>query len=698
MAEFICLHRRADDFSDLPENYFDTIVLNSVVQYFPGVDYLMEILEGAIRLLAPGGAVFIGDVRNLQLLEAFHLSVQLWRAGAETDAEELRRRVRRAVRWDNELLVHPQLFMSLRDRSRVSEVDIHLKRGATDSEMTRFRYDVVLRTGERSNGEVECRQIDWHAGVELSEIARKLKEEQPESLRLSGVLNARVAGEVAAFDLLRNRQSRVKADELKQLIASRASEASRPEQWWQLGDDAGYSVEVCWSERVSGSCYDVLYTREDGKAQGNGHSPATREEFSAHDLADLASNPLRPLLEQKLTQHLHEVLREKLAAYMVPAAIVVLDEMPLTQNGKIDWQALPSPEDSGDDRSTISIAPRDAVELRLAKLWKDVLHLPSVSVTDNFFDLGGNSMAAVRLMAKVQKEFGKQLPLSVLFQRGTVEYFAGLLRQESGSVSSSPLVELQPEGTKPPVFFVHAAGGTVFSYLKLARRLGPDQPSYGIQSLGLINEHANELTIEEMAAAYVSAIVERQPEGPYFVGGWSFGGVVAFEVARQLQEQGRRVAMLALIDSRAFAGIDDDTAHDGMLALAFARDIGVELDSTSFAESLTPNEQLQRILMHAKRTNALPPDTDFEQILQFYNVYRANMIAWSRYRPQTYSGRVTLYRATDRPLEAYFDSQLGWSEYVTGEIEVQTIPGGHYTLLNEPGVELLASALKSSLE
>jgi amino acid adenylation domain-containing protein len=688
------LHRRANDFSDLPENYFDTIILNSVVQYFPGVDYLMEILESALQILAPGGTIFIGDVRNLQLLEPFHLSVQLWRAGGETDAEELRRRLRRAVRWDNELLIHPQLFMSLRDRSRVNEVDIHLKRGATDSEMTRFRYDVVLRTGKRAR-DVECQQLDWHVGVNLSEIARKLNEERPESLRIEGVLNARVAGEVAALELLKDRQSRVKADELKQLITSRASEGILPEEWWQLGDEAGYEGKVCWSDRASGSCYDVWYRRGGGKSQGNGHDAWT---IPGHNLADLASNPFRPLLEQKLIQHLHGVLRDKLAAYMVPAEIVILDEIPLTQNGKIDWQALPPPEDGSEDPRTSTVAPRDAVELRLTKLWNDVLHVRSISVTDNFFDLGGNSMAAVRLMTRVQKEFGKQLPLSVLFQRGTVEYLAGLLRQESASLSSSPLVELQPEGTKPPFFFVHAAGGTVFSYLKLAQRLGHDQPSYGIQSLNLINEQPNELTIEEMAAAYVRSIIEKEPEGPYFIGGWSFGGVVAFEVARRLAERGRHVAMLVLIDSRASARVSDDTAHDGSLASAFARDIGVDLDSVSLAEALTPDEQLQRILTHAKRTNALPSDTDFEQILRFYNVYRANMIAWSRYRPQTYSGRVILYRAADRQLEAYFDPKLGWIDFVTGEIEVQTIPGGHYTLLTEPGVDLLASALKNSLE
>ena len=145
------LWKQAERLSDLPESQFDTVILNSVVQYFPSADYLLEVLEGALRILAPGGTIFIGDVRNLQLLEAFHLSVQLWRANAEMDAEELRKRVRQAVRSETELLVDPKLFLTLRERTLVSEVDIELKRGATESEMTRFRYDVILRTGDRSN-------------------------------------------------------------------------------------------------------------------------------------------------------------------------------------------------------------------------------------------------------------------------------------------------------------------------------------------------------------------------------------------------------------------------------------------------------------------------------------------------------------------------------------------------------------------
>jgi amino acid adenylation domain-containing protein len=395
-------------------------------------------------------------------------------------------------------------------------------------------------------------------------------------------------------------------------------------------------------------------------------------------------------------------LQQRLPDYMIPSTFVVLDRLPLTASGKVDRRQLPAPGEGRPDLAESYVAPRTPLEQEVARIWEQVLKVKKVGVHDNFFDLGGNSMAAVRLMAQVHKELGPQLPLSALFQRGTIEHLASLLQEQSISSLNSPIVTLQSSGTKPPLFFIHAAGGNVFSYLRLAQRLGSDQPVYGVQALSLVSEQESELTMEEMAASYVSSIVDKQPEGPYFIGGWSFGGVLAFEVARQLQMQGRRVGMLALIDSRASAvSIGDDFAQDGTVALMFARDIGVERDGEFVSDSfgqLAPEDQLRSILRQAKRTNTLPPDTDFEQILRFYNVYRANLIAWSNYRPGTYSGPVVLYRADDRPVEAYLDPKLGWTEFMSEEIEVQTIPGGHYTLLNEPNVTTLALALRNSLD
>jgi thioesterase domain-containing protein/acyl carrier protein len=390
-------------------------------------------------------------------------------------------------------------------------------------------------------------------------------------------------------------------------------------------------------------------------------------------------------------------LAEKLPSYMVPSTIVMCDEIPLTPNGKVDVEALAKPEEilrSG------SIAPRDAVELQLARIWGEILSLDSVGVNDNFFDLGGNSMSAVRLMARVQKEFGQGLPLSILFQQGTVEHLAAILRQPSVSEAWSHVVEIQRGDLKPPLFFVHAAGGNVFSYVRLANRLGPDQPFYGVQASGLIAGQRVYDSIEEMAARYIDAIRLVQPRGPYFIGGWSFGGIVAFEMARQLGMQGQ-TAKLVLVDTSAAIGrtmpVDDDPA----LALGFARDLGINLDDQAASydelQQLTSAEQLRWVLTQAIVTHVLPPDYEFLQIQQYFAVYKANLVAWAKYRPEVYSGPITLFRASDRPLENYLDPTMGWNELASGEVDLHTIPGGHYSLLTPPNVGLLAEELKRSL-
>jgi amino acid adenylation domain-containing protein len=691
------LCREADDLSGVPEGYFDTVILNSVVQYFPGADYLMRVLEAALSRLAPGGRIFIGDVRDLGLFEAFHLSVELWRADAETETDTLRQRIRRAMREEEELLVDPKLFLTLKQKApRVSDVAIHLKRGVHENEMTRFRYDVVVHT-ETISEQPEWLEIDWQQEPLLvSDVERMLQVDQPERIWIKGVVNSRLAGEIKAVELLQGvKESPVKAGGWQQVIAVEANKGITPEQWWQLENESGYQVEVRWSDSADRSLYDVWCWRDKSAHptfNGNG-SP------TALSLSKLANNPLRATIQQELSALLRSFLVEKLPSYMVPSAVFMCDEIPLTPNGKVDITALAKPEEmlrSG------AIVPRDEVELQLARIWSEILSLDAIGMNDNFFDLGGNSMSAVRLMARIQKEFGQELPLSTLFQQGTVEHLAAILRQPSVSGTWSHVVEIQKGTFQPPLFFVHAAGGNVFSYVRLANRLGPDQPFYGVQASGLVGGQQVYDSVEEMAARYIEAIRQVQPRGPYFIGGWSFGGIVAFEVARQLVRQGQVVGKLILVDSSAsIDGSDIPLDDEPALMLMFARDLGIDLDdqvsSYDDLQQLTAEEQLLWVLDQAITTHVLPPDCEFFQIQQYYLVYKSNLLAWSKYRPEVYSGRLTLFRASDRPLENYLDPMMGWNELASAGVELHTIAGGHYSLLTLPNVGTLAEELKKSL-
>ena len=251
------------------------------------------------------------------------------------------------------------------------------------------------------------------------------------------------------------------------------------------------------------------------------------------------------------TNQLRAFLEERLPEYMVPSTFVQMEALPLTRNGKIDRHALPEPDRGRPDTGKKYASPRDAVELELTKIWESVLGVEPIGIEDRFFDLGGHSLLAVRVVARIEKAFGKKLPLVAIFVAPTIEKLAARIRDEmrgDGTAPETSVVALQPKGARPPIFFVHGAGGGMFwGYVNLARRLGSDQPSFGLSSRGL-DGRAEFGTIEEMAAQYINDLRAVQPRGPYYLGGYCFGGNVAYEMARQLDAQGEKVALLALLN------------------------------------------------------------------------------------------------------------------------------------------------------
>jgi amino acid adenylation domain-containing protein len=248
-------------------------------------------------------------------------------------------------------------------------------------------------------------------------------------------------------------------------------------------------------------------------------------------------------------EELRTFLKAQLPDYMVPSALLPLETFPLTPNGKVDRRALPMPGSIRTERETSYAAPRDTLEIQLASIWQKVLGRERIGIKDNFFDVGGHSLLAVRLLAQIEKMAGKKLPLATLFQAPTIEQLAKILRQEEWKAPWSSLVAIQPLGSKPPFFCVHAAAGNVLFYSDLARHLGSDQPFYGLQAQGLDGDEDPYNRVEEMASHYIDEIRTVQPKGPYLLGGLSFGGVLAYEMAQQLRAQGEKVGLLVLFDT-----------------------------------------------------------------------------------------------------------------------------------------------------
>jgi thioesterase domain-containing protein/acyl carrier protein len=401
------------------------------------------------------------------------------------------------------------------------------------------------------------------------------------------------------------------------------------------------------------------------------------------------------VVAESTADELRRFLKDKLPEYMVPAVFVLLDALPITPNGKIDRRALPAPERTRPELDKAFVAPRDDLELQLAHIWEEVLGVQPVGVRDNFFELGGHSLLAVRLFALIEKQLGKKLPLTAVFRGATVEHLAGVLSQQPGPQSS--LVAIQPGGSKRPLFLVHPAGGHVFPYIHLAQLLGPDQPCYGLQARGLEDGQDPHTRIEDMAAHYIQALQTLQPAGPYLLGGWSMGGVVAFEMAQQIHAQGQRVALLALLDGRIPAPDETFPEEDSEAILLVERYFGISFGPLESLAELPKDEQLAFILERAKSAGLVPAELDISQARRFVNLLRCDLRATQNYGPHLYPGRITFFKASETLAGTSPDPTLGWSEWASGGVEVHIVPGNHANLMYEPHVEVLAEKLTACL-
>ncbi|WP_164021762.1 non-ribosomal peptide synthetase, partial [Pyxidicoccus trucidator] len=393
---------------------------------------------------------------------------------------------------------------------------------------------------------------------------------------------------------------------------------------------------------------------------------------------------------------LRAFLKEHLPEYMVPGVLVPLDTLPLTSNGKVDRKALPAPEAGGLASTEGFVAPRDPLELELAGLWEELLRIRPIGVRSSFFELGGHSLLAVQLMARIRERTGRELPLAALFQAPTVEQLATLLRRQVPA-PSSPLVPIQRGGTRRPFFCVHPVGGNVLGYAELARQLGPDQPFYGLQSQGLAGQQPPLGAVEEMAALYLEALRTVQPHGPYLLGGWSMGALVAFEMARQLQARGEAVELLALIDpSPATADrVSLDVDDPRQVVAQFARDQGQLAAREAWRPDAAVLEQgpdavLANLLEEGRQAGLLVPEVGLPQVRNLFDVFASNLRAMKHYAPAPLAGRIAMLRASEAPAET---PDRGWGALSSEGLVLCEVPGNHYSVLRAPHVQVLAEQL-----
>lgn len=419
-------HLAAHQIGSLGESAaYDMVIINSVVQHFPSVGYLIEVLDTVLTRVEEGGFVFVGDVRDLRLLEAFQTSVESVRAPASLSVAELRRRIRDAIAKEQELCVAPDFFAALQRDRPIDLVRIQLKRGQSFNELNRFRYDALLRVGESLRvGNASAtwpvtERLDWRDDrLDLETVRQHLTLRQPETLAIANVPNARLTSAYRQMELLRQEPPFDSTAAFRDAVNSLAAEGVPPERWWQWESEIPYTVTVHWPD-AQRNRYEVVFQRGDRLRPAG--IPSQPSPFAqATPLRCYANNPIRPQIAATIESRLRHALKARLPDYMRPASIVLLDELPLLPSGKLDLKALP---DVGGERPELDVpftTPNTELERKVAEVWKRVLRLDKVGVHDPFFDLGGDSLRLVQVHTELLELFGKAFTIMDLFRHPTI--------------------------------------------------------------------------------------------------------------------------------------------------------------------------------------------------------------------------------------------------------------------------------------
>ncbi len=431
------MHRSATELEDLPAGAFDTIVLNSVIQYFPDIEYLVTVLRQAARLLTPDGTIFLGDVRHLASLETFHGAVQLSRAAATVTIEQLKRRIARAVEQDKELVIDPQFFQALPGNiAGINAAVVQAKRGWASNELTRHRYDVVLYADGRETTIAERHQLPWRADQSVVDLESALKERRGDVIQVQAVPNARLAWEVAARSLMESGDGRLDVGTVRRQVNEQQPGGVHPETFWSLGESYGYDVTVAPGEA---GCIDIQFAHRE-RATGEALRP---EPVEVHSWGAYANDPLENSFRQQLIPQWREHLKACLPEYMLPSAWMVLKELPLTSNGKLDRRALPAPQIRGEELGEY-VAPSDPDEQAMADIWAQLLRVDRVGVRDNFFELGGHSLLVMKALFAINKSLQSHLRVTDVYESPTIRELVARVR---GNSNIDEWVDLAKEAT-----------------------------------------------------------------------------------------------------------------------------------------------------------------------------------------------------------------------------------------------------------
>lgn len=696
-AHVVASTAAADNFTAIGDTSVDLVLINSVAQYFPNADYLITVIKQAVNIIKQGGCIFIGDMQGKNTLEMYHAMDHLQRASDTATIDSFSQVVKNRVRIEEEFVADPAFFYLLPKLiPQITGVDVQLRKGQSSNETTKYHYDVWLYIG--SPFEVAQVQLmrEWKNLKTIDQIEKLLTANTNTILEVKNIPNGRTAKDHKLLQLLNTTNPGMTITQIRKEV-ERETEGVHPDVFWLLADKLNYKAHVRWTTDGTDGLFDVVFIPASQKVLPPGYSGP------ASDIYTFTRTPLsgnEQHISEELIDTWKERLSEALPAYMVPQDFVVLKSFPLTPNAKIDRKALPKPQQrtaTTNDNKPVSFTKNERI---VTDIWSEILGLEHLKPSDDFFQLGGHSLLAVKVMVAIEKKTGKRLPIATLFNDSTIEKLASQLSDDEPAKKWDALVPIKTTGNKVPIFLIHGGGLNILLFKSIVEYFDDDQPIYGIQALGLNHETDIPPTIELIAKRYVNDILEAFPDGPYALAGYSLGGFLAFEMARQLKEMGKEIKLLGLMDT--YAG---NNYYVGNKLARMAKKVKRQFNKIPFiTRSLIANPKetidyqlgaVQRKLREIRSVEVIINKNAFTAYEMA--IYQKYSDALDAYVLTPFDIEMTLFRVEKR---LYFLDDLvylGWDKFALKGVKIRQVPGDHETFLYPPNSKEFAVIVQAEL-
>nr|WP_242294988.1 non-ribosomal peptide synthetase [Bacillus cereus group sp. BfR-BA-01381] len=419
------LHQSADNFQDLHDGEFDSIIMNSVIQYFPSIEYLVRVLEESVKLIDSKGSIFLGDIRSLPLVEAFHTKVEMHHSKTNVTIEQFKKNIENRIKQDNELVIDPEFFYALqRHMPEINEVVILPKMGEFANELTSFRYDVVLKIGTEPVLKTNYPSLDWNKdNLSLPLIRKQLENEDTRILEVNNIKDARVNKDILLIDLLKNNLEIKTVADLRTLLEKENEDIGlNPEDFWRVAAELSYDVEIKLSEPVISGCFNIIFKRQgliEPLNQNQIRTNNIKREVKSWKI--YSNNPLQKKFVNTVVPEIKSYLKSKLPDYMIPSYFVLMDRFSLTPNGKVDRSKLPIPSrERIDSESADYCMPRNPIEELVAGIWTELLNVNKIGIYENFFDLGGHSLLATQIVSRLRNILQIEVTVRSIFDAPSI--------------------------------------------------------------------------------------------------------------------------------------------------------------------------------------------------------------------------------------------------------------------------------------